>query len=225
MAQLLIYNLVRSDGWWDRLTFVFVQSGGDDVSVVQLGLSTVLRLPRQGVLHPVDIVSGWVNKFCNSKVSTKSEFQIMDLSEVPTSAKVLSTALIPLTPSSKDSWVLKTETSFCMVFCMANLISAVDLEPVAFLNLSKLAMDSLPKSAGNCLCGKPGFKVSAMVKATALPKTTKSNKELAPNLLAPWTETQAASPQAKRPGTTLSLPSSSMVKASPLHLVGIPPML
>nr|CAA81505.1 unknown [Saccharomyces cerevisiae]prf//2118404U ORF [Saccharomyces cerevisiae] len=130
------------------------------------------------------------------------------------------------TPSSKDDCVLKTETSFCIVCFIFILISAVDLEPLAFLSLSKFAMDSLPKSEGSGLCGNPGCKVSATVWATARPKTTRSNKELAPNLLAPWTETQAASPQAIKPGITLSSPvSSSMVNASPFHFVGIPPML
>ena len=57
------------------------------------------------------------------------------------------------------------------------------------------------------------------------PNTTRSMSELEPSRLAPWTETQAASPTANRPGTTLSgLPSFS-VTASPWKLVGMPPIL
>jgi len=48
-----------------------------------------------------------------------------------------------------------------------------------------------------------------MVWAALLPKITKSSRELAPSLLAPWTEAQAASPQAERPGTRTSFPFSS----------------
>ena len=43
--------------------------------------------------------------------------------------------------------------------------------------------------------------------AHARPKTTRSSKELAPSLLAPWTEAHADSPAAQRPGTISSLPS------------------
>ena len=43
--------------------------------------------------------------------------------------------------------------------------------------------------------------------AHARPNTTRSNKELAPSLFAPWTEAHADSPAAQRPGTTSSLPS------------------
>lgn len=45
-----------------------------------------------------------------------------------------------------------------------------------------------------------------MVRAQALPNTTRSSRELAPSRLAPWTLAQAASPQAYSPGTTLSCP-------------------
>ena len=47
----------------------------------------------------------------------------------------------------------------------------------------------------------------AMKLAQARPKTTRSSKELAPSLLAPWTEAHADSPAAQRPGTISSLPS------------------
>jgi hypothetical protein len=48
--------------------------------------------------------------------------------------------------------------------------------------------------------------------AAARPKTTRSISELEPSRLAPWTEAQAASPTAIRPGATRS--GSSFVGAS-----------
>ena len=45
------------------------------------------------------------------------------------------------------------------------------------------------------------------------PKTRRSTSELVPSRLAPWTETQATSPAAKRPGTTV-LRSSRMTRVS-----------
>lgn len=51
-----------------------------------------------------------------------------------------------------------------------------------------------------------GLFSAAMVLAQALPKTTRSRRELAPSRFAPWTEAHADSPQAYKPGTTLSLP-------------------
>jgi len=73
----------------------------------------------------------------------------------------------------------------------------------------------------------PGFAISAMRLAQALPKTTMSSRELAPRRLAPWTEAEAASPAAKRPGTTWSdwkdpSGANSVRITSPRWLVGIP---
>jgi len=53
----------------------------------------------------------------------------------------------------------------------------------------------------------PGLFSAMIVLAQARPNTTRSRRELAPSLLAPWTEAQAASPQAYNPGITSSLPS------------------
>ena len=47
----------------------------------------------------------------------------------------------------------------------------------------------------------PGLINSAALFAAALPNTTRSIKEFDPNLFAPCTETQAASPIAISPGT------------------------
>lgn len=77
----------------------------------------------------------------------------------------------------------------------------MELVPLENRNLSRLARVFSPAFLGNSGYLSPGFMISPTVKAAALPKTTKSNKELAPNLLAPWTDAQAASPQLKIPGT------------------------
>lgn len=63
----------------------------------------------------------------------------------------------------------------------------------------------LPNEAWGWM-SSPGLCSSAMVRAQALPNTTKSRRELAPSRLAPWTLAHAASPQAYRPETTLSAP-------------------
>ena len=102
----------------------------------------------------------------------------------------------------------------CIVFCIANLNSAVPVSPSAFLILSNLSIHFCVSFSLISSWGVPGLTNSAALFAAALPKTTKSIKELDPNLLAPWTETQAASPIAINPGTVFSEPFT--VKTSPL---------
>lgn len=69
------------------------------------------------------------------------------------------------------------------------------------------------KSLRRSTCGSsgivsPGLLCRAMVWAQARPNTTRSSRELAPSLLAPWTDAHAASPAAYRPSTSTSrLPS------------------
>lgn len=65
--------------------------------------------------------------------------------------------------------------------------------------------NQLPNEAEGWM-SSPGLCSSAIVRAQALPNTTKSRRELAPSRFAPWTLAHAASPQAYRPGTTLSAP-------------------
>ena len=64
----------------------------------------------------------------------------------------------------------------------------------------------LSNPASGCKSGilSPGLAISAIRFAQARPKTTISNKEFAPNRLAPCTDADAASPAANRPGTTKS---------------------
>ena len=70
----------------------------------------------------------------------------------------------------------------------------------------------------------PDFSSSWICIPVALPKTTKSSKELPPSLFAPWTETQAASPAANKPEIIESLPLV-LLKAWPLTFVGVPPII
>ena len=72
-----------------------------------------------------------------------------------------------------------------MVFCMLSLNSDVGTSPVAFLNLSSLAIEFFPASFGNSSAIFPGLTVSEQRSAAALPKTTKSISEFDPSLFAP----------------------------------------
>lgn len=65
-------------------------------------------------------------------------------------------------------------------------------------------MVSSPAFFGKSGYFSPGFINSFIVKAADLPKIIKSNRELAPNLLAPCTEADADSPAEKRPSIILS---------------------
>lgn len=114
--------------------------------------------------------------------------------------------MIKYLPSANKSSVLNTAACFCITYYISNLTSAVFSVPLAYLYLSILAIDSSPAFLGKGLWGAPGLINSFTVLAAALPNTTISNKELAPSLLAPCTEAQAASPAANNPGTILSFP-------------------
>ena len=63
-----------------------------------------------------------------------------------------------------------------------------------------------------------------MCRPAALPKTTKSNKEFPPNLLAPCTDTFAASPIEYNPSITESVPFFVVI-TWPCTFVGIPPII
>ena len=97
---------------------------------------------------------------------------------------------------------------------MDSLSSAVPISPSEFLILSKRSKHFWVSDSLISSCGVPGLISSAALFAAALPKTTRSIKELDPNLFAPWTETQAASPIAISPGTVFSEPFT--VKTSAL---------
>lgn len=109
-------------------------------------------------------------------------------------------------PSSKISWRLKTAACLCIVFYKAVLIFAVEFSPFEYLNLSKFAIVYSPASEGKSFYNCPGVFYSFIVWAALLPKITKSKSEFAPSLLAPWTDAQAASPHANKPGIYTSSP-------------------
>jgi hypothetical protein len=62
-----------------------------------------------------------------------------------------------------------------------------------------MAKASSPAFLGRSLWGAPGTNLALIVLEADLPDTTISNNEFAPNLLAPCTEAQAASPAANNP--------------------------
>ncbi len=64
------------------------------------------------------------------------------------------------------------------------------------------------------------WEYSAAAMPARRPNTLMSSSELVPRRLAPCTDTQATSPAAYRPGTTVVLSAST----SPWTLVGMPPM-
>lgn len=74
-----------------------------------------------------------------------------------------------------------------------------------------MAIEDSPAFLGSSGCDCPGLKFYFVVKAAALPKITKSKRELAPNLLAPWTDATADSPAAIRPGIITYLPLTIFV--------------
>jgi hypothetical protein len=119
-----------------------------------------------------------------------------------------------LHPSSRRSYLLKTAACLCMDFCNWPLILAIVCSPSANLNLSRRAMVSSPASADSSFYVWPGLNYSSTVLAALLPNITKSSRELAPSLLAPWTEAQAASPHESIPWTILSWPYASWVSTS-----------
>ena len=103
-----------------------------------------------------------------------------------------------------------------MLRCISTRISAVGEPPLAKRNLSS----RVEREVGAVLGQRPrarvcGLIVSASLRPAARPKTTRSIRLFEPSRLAPWTETQAASPTANRPGTTLSGSPSLMVTTSP----------
>ena len=88
-----------------------------------------------------------------------------------------------------------------MFLCISFLTFETGVVPLPVLKAYILAIDYSPAFLGNSGWVWPGLYFSLVTNADALPKTTKSNKELAPNLLAPCTEATPTYPQAKSPGT------------------------
>merc|ERR1719265_963019 len=116
----------------------------------------------------------------------------------------------------------ETGQTVCIVTWSSRRSSAVGRGPLELRAQSRRAMVLSPSFGPKVIGGLFGFTSCAVVSAACLPKTTRSSKELAPSLLAPWTEAEAASPAARTPGTTvLHLP----FKIWHFQLVGMPPML
>lgn len=90
-----------------------------------------------------------------------------------------------MTPSCRVFSTLKTAACLYITPYISDLTLATEVLPFEYLNLSSMATDSIPAFLGKSGYLSPGLQTSPTVKAAALPKTTRSNKELAPNLLAP----------------------------------------
>mmetsp|Transcript_22014 Transcript_22014/g.62561 ORF Transcript_22014/g.62561 Transcript_22014/m.62561 type:complete len:210 (-) Transcript_22014:1124-1753(-) len=159
------------------------------------------------------------SRFCSSRVSMRSEFQISERSSTLMSAYSLTISSILTLPSARVSWVRYTAACSCMHFCILRRRSAVLVLPLALRILSRLEIDCSPASEASGLLLSPGLAMSAMRFAQARPNTTMSRSELAPRRLAPCTDAHAASPAAKRPGTTRSGSSLVGLSTSPKWLV------
>ena len=116
----------------------------------------------------------------------------------------LSTLEYSSIPLDMRSCVLNTAHFCCIICCMEVRSSPVVEFPLLFLILSNR---SIILSVFDLLISiflEFGFTFSLHVRLAALPKTTRSINEFVPNLLAPCTETHAASPTAIKPSHTLS---------------------
>ena len=148
----------------------------------------------------------WSSKFCSSKVSTRSEFQIIESSVTCRLSRWSMASCISLTPSSSTSPVRKTAQLFCMTRCISRRKSAVRTSPLACRNLSSRSSDFCSPPSGTGRMASLGSTTSAQCLAAERPKTTKSSNEFEPRRLAPCTDTQAASPIAINPGTVVASP-------------------
>ena len=70
-------------------------------------------------------------RLSSSKASTRSEFQMRELSETLISGSVFQTRSISWTPSVSTAEVLNTAALFCMLCCISSRISDVVLAPDA----------------------------------------------------------------------------------------------
>ena len=120
-----------------------------------------------------------------------------------------------LWPCSSTSPVRNTAQSSCITFCIFSRSSAVLVPPDAWRSLSSRDSARSAESFGSAGCSALGVRISAQRSAAARPNTTRSISEFEPSRLAPCTDTQAASPSAIRPGTTVSALPFFLVIASP----------
>ena len=120
-------------------------------------------------------------------------------------------------PCSSVSPVRNTAASSCIAFCIARRSIGGRRAALGVAESVEARQRLVAGALGQILMAADRRRSSlAACMPAALPNTTRSISELEPSRLAPCTETQAASPTAIRPGTTVSgLPSFS-VSASPV---------
>ena len=177
--------------------------------------------PRMGAADsvrraaPSMVTTAWTMRLSNSKVSMRSEFQINERSVTEIWSLAAQTSWISVEPSSRSR-----PSAIDRAMALHHL-----LHPEPQLGGRKFALGMAEAvEAGKRLVGGTCRKLRLFGarrrefparKPAARPKTMMSMSEFEPSLLAPWTETQAASPIARRPGTTASGSPSFLMTTSP----------
>lgn len=107
-----------------------------------------------------------------------------------------------------------------MVSCSSRRMSATRSLPVDERSRSICSTTSEAGSSGSSTCAATFEEYSAAAMPERRPNTLMSRSEFVPRRFAPWTDTQATSPAAYRPGTTVVLSD----RTSPSTFVGMPPI-
>ena len=139
----------------------------------------------------------------SSSASTRSEFQISERSWTLKSV-IFAVHIIKLLDAFLQNF-RSPENCRIVLHDTLQFIANYRRRYVRHLAWRTLSKRARALSADACQIGwnvAPGFTSSAARIAAARPNTTKSNNELVPKRLAPWTEADAHSPIAIRPGLT-----------------------
>ena len=127
-----------------------------------------------------------------------------------------------MSASPSVSSVRYTETFFIMVSWRSVRTVTAFSPVVRAMMRSRRSRVSASGRSGKPWRSAPSRICLAISMPVRRPKTTRSSSELVPSRLAPWTDTQAASPQAKKPWT-VSVRSDDLTTC-PSMLVGMPPI-
>ncbi len=155
----------------------------------------------------------------SSMASSRSVLNRLPLSWIDTflnrsrSSAIFSTAVLIVCS------VRNTMTLASMVSCSSRRIAVTRSVPVESRSRSTCSTTSSAGFSGSstksAVCA-----YSAAAMPARLPNTLMSSRELVPRRFAPCTDTQATSPAAYRPGTTVVLSA----RTSPSTFVGMPPI-
>ncbi len=137
-------------------------------------------------------------------------------------------AAMAVTPSSSSLLVRNTPACDCIAARRSLATFCAYSPPVLDSRRARRASVLSAASLGSGLCDVPAalkaLCASTMWLPAARPNTTRSSSELVPRRLAPCTDTQAHSPTAYRPLTTLLGSSPLGTTTWPWMLVGMPPI-